>query len=103
MATSSMRAMPKAVARYDMVMRHADRDVIVVVDMLETRDVDRHGKPGRLRAAKLARYDAPPGYQVCYTWLWVGGKPGRNYLTLNDTPQVGIVWDRRWLRWLDAD
>jgi|SRR5690606_28988036 len=94
--------MPLALARYDLVLRTADDapPVPVVVDMLETRDADREGKPGRLRAARMKRYDAP-GHAVHYMYLQLERNgPGRWVLCLDDVPQRGIEWDRRWIHWL---
>jgi hypothetical protein len=87
-------------SRYDVVMRHGDRSVPVVVDMLETRDQAQGGPHGALLRAKLERYDAPPGDWVTYQPLYVEGR-WRWCLSFNDEPQVGVEWDRRFLHWLE--
>ena len=50
----------------------------------------------------MLRYDAPHGELVCYGPLWID-RQLRFCLSLNDVPQRGVEWDRRWLRWEDAE
>lgn len=90
--------MPLAEARYDVVLRHGDRLVPAVIDMIETRDVAADGRPGKLRAARMVRYDAPE--PVVYHWLWIDRRL-RPCLEFKGQVQQGVEWDRRYLRWIE--
>ena len=93
-------AMPLAEARYDVVLRDGDRLVPAVIDMIETRDVGADGKPGKLRNARMVRYATPGGESLSHSLYWIDGR-WRARLDFKGIVQLGVEWDRRYLRWVE--
>lgn len=96
----TLAGMPLAEARYDVVLRDGDRLVPVVIDMIETRDVGPDDAFGRLRDARMVRYDTPDGAALSHSVYWIDGR-WRARLDFKGVVQESVEWDRRYLRWID--
>lgn len=101
--------MPACDARYDVILDDGSASwnshnpsTAAIVDMLEQREPDDWGEPGKLTGAELVRYWAGPGKLLTYDSIDIGGRK-RMRLWVRGTPYRARAKHRRYLRWAEPE